>query len=185
MYIFLLQNKYFRHDWKLSEIGLDNLTMCQQFYYYKDWTSLKATCFYVSNPFCVKQYWPYTRYVCFPPEVNPRWLKNKSHQNKRSINCTSMGFSWALNQRSLRNWTGFVLPPREKKISLANDPNDQRDPAQFLVTIYKQSIRLKSPRGGYRFNWSRNAGAIPFYSQLAVSWTKSTRMRHISEEMGI
>lgn len=115
MYIFLLQNKYFRHDWKLSEIGLDNLTMCQQFYYYKDWTSLKATCFYVSNPFCVKQYWPYTRYVCFPPEVNPRWLKNKSHQNKRSINCTMIGFSWALNQRSLRNWTGFVLPPREKK----------------------------------------------------------------------
>lgn len=49
------------------------------------------------------------------------------------------------------------------------------------MTIYKQSIRLNSPRGGYRFNWSRNAGAIPFYFQLAISWTKSTRMRHISE----
>lgn len=75
----------------------------------------------------------------------------------------------------------FYLQEKTEKISLATDPNDQRGPARFVMTIYKQSIRLNSPRGGYRFNWSRNAGAIPFYFQLAILWTKSTRMRHISE----
>lgn len=90
-----------------------------------------------------------------------------------------MGFSWALNQRSVRNWTGFVLPPRENRKNITCDWSEWSERPSTIRD--DQSIRLNSPRGGYRFNWSRNAGAIPFYFQLAVSWTKSTRMRHISE----